>query len=177
MSYTTYQGLPPQPSLGDELSKLISDPRTQNAISSVRLADGTLVALNPQRQQCDTCKSFLADKKSLDAHKQRCHSTCRQHNLFETVSLMPDTRYLSSPPQIKIPRDIAQKALDHAIDPAYTHACCFVKDCNFPERVPSGWNNMEIMRHVIVSHTDQCLKPEERQRLLQRFNRTQRRPV
>jgi len=158
---------PPQTSLADELSKLISDSRTQNAISSVRLADGTVVVLNPQRQQCDICKHFLDGGQSPSANKRSCHIICRQHKLFEPVSL-------NSYSSIKDQTEIARKALDHATDPAYSHHCCFVKDCKFPERIPSGWGNFEIMQHVIVSHTDACLGPKERQALLQGFKRLQK---
>jgi len=176
MAHANYPSAPQQTSLSNELSQLISDPRMQNAISSVRLANGTLVELNPQRQQCDSCKSFLADKASLEAHKLSCHNTCRQHKLFEPVSLerCVDLRTHDTL-ELKSLQEIAQRALDHATDPAYDHTCCFVEGCIHPEKIPSGWNNIEIMKHVIVSHTDHCLDSGGRQALLQGFNRPQRR--
>jgi hypothetical protein len=170
MEHANYQGFPPQTSLAHELINLMSDPRTQNAIASVKLAGGHLVELNSQRQQCDVCKNFLANQKSHDDHKIRCHAICKQHKLFEPVPL---TQILF----FKDPGVIARKALDHATDPTYVHTCCFVEGCSYPERIPSGWTNLEIMQHVIMSHTGNCLKPEERQRLLQGFNRPQRRPA
>jgi hypothetical protein len=178
MAYANYPSAPQQTSLSNELSQLISDPRMQNAISSVRLANGSLVQLNPQRQQCDTCKNFLADKASLEAHKLSCHSICRQHKLFEPVPLalciIPRTHATQ---ELKSPQIICQKALDHATDPAYDHTCCFVEGCIHPERIPSGWDRLEIMEHVIRSHTTALLSNEQRQSLLQGFRRPQKRPV
>jgi hypothetical protein len=166
MAHINYQGFPPHASLADEPSKLISDPRIQNAILSVRLADGILVQVKPQRQQCDKCKSFSVEDKLLAEHKAICHIICKLHKLAEIVPLGRDWR-----------DEAKRKALDNAVDPTYTHTCCFVVWYNSAERVPSGWNNLEITEHVIREHTHGCLDDMERQQLLQGFRRTQRRLV
>ena len=142
MAHTSHQSAPQQTSLSNELSQLISDPRMQNAICSVRLANGTLVELNPQRQQCDVCKNFLADKASLKAHKHHCHSICRQHKLFEPVSfaLCLDPR-TTERRDLKTPQELSQKAFDHATDPVYSHACYFVEGCIHTGRIPTTWRS------------------------------------
>lgn len=162
---------PPPMSLVDELSKLISDPRTKDAIIPIKLRDGTIVELKPERQQCGECKIFLADEKALSAHRLCCHSTCKQHKLFDTVSW----EFTVNGSPIKTPWKVAQKALDHATDPTYIHACCFVEGCSYPERIPSGWQNLEVMEHVIRSHTGVLLNDQQRMRLLQGFRRPRKR--
>lgn len=176
MDHTNYQGSPPSTSLAHELINLMSDPRTQNAIASVKIAGGHLVELNPQRQQCDVCKNFLANQKSHDDHKERCHATCKQHKLFDSVPLIESYAPYGIHSGVfhKEFGVIARKALDHATDPTYVHTSCFVDGCSYPERIPSGWQNLEIMRHVIMAHTGNCLNPQERESLLQGFNRPQR---
>jgi hypothetical protein len=165
MAQTNYQGFLPQASLADELSRLISDPRTQSAITSITLRDGTSVQLNPKRKYCDICENFLVDGDLLDVHKLSCRATCKLHNLVEPNCVRGTYK------------GVEAKALDHAVDPTYTYTCCFMEKCNSPERIPSGWTNMEIMEHVIRSHTQDCLGNGERQQLLQGIRRTQRRPT
>lgn len=87
MAFANPQFAPPPTSLVDELSKLISDPRTKVAITSITLRDGTIVELNPNRQQCRVCKNFIAVEPLPYGHKDRCHRTCKQHTLFDAVSL------------------------------------------------------------------------------------------
>jgi hypothetical protein len=174
MDHTNYQGFPPSTSLAHELINLMSDPRTQNAIASVKLAGGHLVELNPQRRQCDVCKNFLANQKSHDDHKECCYATCKQHKLFEPVPLTQRWMSYHIPVGSKDPSVTARKVLDHAADPSYVHTCCFVEGCNYPERIPSGWDNLEIMEHVIISHTEALLNDQQRTSLLQGFRRPQK---
>lgn len=137
MAYTNYQGLPPQTSLADELSKLISDPRTQNAISSITLRDGTTVQLNPERHQCPTCKTLFADKKSHGDDHKHCFVVCAVHEQYATGGWYSG----------------AEPALNHATNPAFSHTCCFVSRCNSRYRIANGWSNLDIIQHVIMDHT------------------------
>lgn len=138
MSYTNYQGLPAQPSLADELSKLISDPRTQNAIASITVRDGTTtVQLNAERQQCLTCKALFVDKGSKDEHERTCHVLCVVH---EQCAYRFNLK--------------SEHVLNHATNPAFSHTCCFVEDCRSRYRIANGWSNLDIIQHVIIDHTN-----------------------
>ncbi|KAM0715741.1 hypothetical protein Q7P37_008255 [Cladosporium fusiforme] len=152
MAYPNNQGFPLQTSLADELSKLISDSSTQNVISSVKLADGTVVQLNPQRRQCDICKTFLADDKSLRVHEAGCYSICQVHKSFGRVQ--PDGITMNGRA-----KDIERLTLDHVHNPTYDHSCYFVSGCRSRYRVASGWTNLDIVRHVIIDHSS--MRPTE----------------
>jgi uncharacterized C2H2 Zn-finger protein len=140
MAQTTCHNCPPQPSLADQLSQLISDPRAQNAITSITLRDGTSIQLNPERLKCPTCDALLANKKSLDAHRDACYMICEVHKLIGTKD-----------PK-KTANGIPSRQLAHATNPTYSHSCCFVSSCRSRYRVANGWSNLDIIQHVIVAH-------------------------
>lgn len=145
MFYTNYQGLSAQPSLADELSKLISDPRTQNAIASITVRDGTTtVQLNAERHQCSTCKASFANKKSHDDHARLCRVLCAVHEQYVCgYSLKWDM------------------LLTHAVNPGFSHTCCFYESCQSRYRIAKGWSNLDIIQHVIMDHTHLDKKEKE----------------
>jgi hypothetical protein len=140
MAQANRHNCPTQPSLADQLSQLLSDPKAQNAITSITLRDGTSIQLNPERQQCPTCDAMLADSESLDAHRAACYVICEVHKVTGTKDP-------------KMPANgIPSRVLAHVTNPTYSHSCCLVSSCRSRYIVAHRWSNLDIVQHVISTH-------------------------
>jgi hypothetical protein len=140
MAHSGYQGSSPQLSMADEPSRLISDPRTQHAVSSITLKDGTTIQLNQRRMCCRTCGIAFANENTRSAHEMNCSDVCEAHRVTQAYSRLG----LDS---------LESEQIAHVTNPQYTHSRCVFSMCGSQYRATDGWSNKEIVEHTIMTHS------------------------